>query len=85
MVFKPQPEQNFDEKITMKRVSRTRQLERDIYWSKRFHHDHNINQLIVDGDWRNVYDDETYTMLELVTLIAAHYELNDDVTEALCL
>jgi hypothetical protein len=85
VVFKPQPERTFDGKIALKRVSRTRQLERDTYRSNKFHHDNNINQLIVDGDWRNVYDDKTYTMLELTTLIAAHYELDDDIAEALCL
>jgi hypothetical protein len=47
VVFKPQPEHDFHGKITMKRVSRTRQLERDTYWSNRFHYDHDINQLIV--------------------------------------
>ncbi len=85
VVFKRQPEHDFDGKITMKRVSRTRQLERDTYRGNRFHHDHNINQLIVDGDRRNVYDDDTYKMLELTTMIAAHYELDDDIAEALCL
>jgi hypothetical protein len=55
------------------------------YQSNRFHHDHDINQLIINDDWRNLYDDKMYTMLELVTLIAAHYELDDDVAKALCL
>ncbi len=82
VVFKPQPEHNFDGKITMKRVNRTIQC---TYQSNRFHNDHGSNQLIFNSNWRNVYNDETYTMLELMMLITAYCELNDDIAEALCL
>lgn len=85
VILRPQPEQNLEEKNTNKRGSRTWQLERDTHCSNRFHHGHDINQLIIERDWRNVYDDEMYTTVELMTLIAAHYELDDNFANTLCL
>jgi hypothetical protein len=85
VVFPPNPEQNFDGKVTIKRVSRTRQLLRDTYRCTKFHNDHHINQLLISGDWRQVYDDETYTANEILALIVVYYELDKDVAQALCL
>ena len=85
VVFQPQPEHDFNGKIAMKRISRSRQLERDTYRVNKFHYDYHINQLIMDGDWKNLHDDPTYTTTELMTLVADYYELDDDVAEALCL
>ncbi len=62
VVFPPNPEQNFDGKVTIKRVSRTRQLLRDTYRCTKFHNDYHVNQLLIAGDWRQVYDDETYPL-----------------------
>jgi hypothetical protein len=50
VVFPPNPEQNFNGKIKIKRVSRSRQLQRDTYWMTKFHTDYHVNQLIIDGD-----------------------------------
>jgi hypothetical protein len=85
VVFQPQPEHDFDGKITMKRISRSRQLERDTYRVNKFHYNYHVNQLIMDGDWKNLHDDPTFTATELLTLVADYYELDDDVAEALCL
>ncbi len=59
VVFPPNPEHNFYGKITIKGVSRSRQLLRDT--GRQSYHDHHFNQLILEGDWRQVYDDEMYT------------------------
>ncbi len=85
VVFPPNPEQNFDGKVTIKHVSRTRQLLREAYWSTKFHNDHHINQLLISGDWHQVYDNETYTRNEILALIVDYYELGKDVAQALCL
>jgi hypothetical protein len=44
-VRRVKPEHNFDGKITIKRISRSRQLERDTYRVNKFHYDNHINQL----------------------------------------
>jgi hypothetical protein len=85
VVFPPNPENNFDGKITIKHVSRSRQLLRDTYHTTKFHCDHHVNQLLISGDWRRVYDNEMYTVNEIIMLIVNYYELDDDITEALCL
>ncbi len=83
VVFPPNPEQNFDGKITIKRVSRSRQLQRDTYWTTKLHTDYHINKLIVDGDWRQVHDDDTYTANKILALFVAYYELDEEIAEAL--
>ncbi len=50
VVFQPQPEHNFDGKITKKRISWSRQLDQDTYRTNKFHYDYHVNQLIVQGD-----------------------------------
>jgi hypothetical protein len=69
VVFPPNPDYNFNEKITIKRVSRSRQLQRDTYQMTKFHQDYYVNQLIIDGEWQQVYDDDMYTANELIMLI----------------
>jgi hypothetical protein len=83
VAFPPNPEHNFDGKVTIKCISRTRQLLRD--HCTKFHNDHHINQLLIVGDWHQVYDDETYTANEILVLIVNYYELDKDVSQALCL
>jgi hypothetical protein len=39
----------------------------------------------VGGDWKRLHDDPTSTTAEILALIAEYYELDDDVTKALCL
>ncbi len=85
VVFPPNPEHNFDGKVSIKCISRTRQLLRDTYHCTKFHNDYHINQLLIIRDWCQVYDDETYTANEILVLIVDYYELDDDVTQALCL
>jgi hypothetical protein len=51
----------------------------------KFHHEHHVNQLILEEDWRQVYDNETYTANEILALIVGYYELDDHIAEALCL
>jgi hypothetical protein len=85
VVFPPNPEQNLDGKVSIKCVSRMRQLLRDTYHFTKFHHDYHVRQLIIDGDWRQVYDDEAYTANEILPLVVDYYELGEDVAQALCL
>ena len=85
VAFPPNPEHNFDGKVTIQCDSRTRQLLRDTYRCTKFHNDYHVNQLLIAGDWRQVYDDETYTANEILALIVDYYELDEDVTQALCL
>ena len=46
--------------------------------------DHHVNRLIVEGSWRQIYDDPTYTIAELSQLMVEFFHLDDDVAEALC-
>jgi hypothetical protein len=52
-------EQNFDGKISLIRLS---------------HQDNEINQLLLDSDWRKLYED-IYNVAELLVLISDYYEL----------
>ena len=48
----PCPESTFDGKIMMKRISKTKQVERTSY-SANLSNDTEINNLIKEGDWKN--------------------------------
>jgi hypothetical protein len=50
----------------------------------RFHVDHHVNWLIVEGDWRQLHDDVTYTIHELSHLITNYYKLKEDIETTLC-
>jgi hypothetical protein len=50
----------------------------------RFHLDHHVDWLIVEGSWRQIYDDPTYTIAELSQLMVVLYQLEDDIATALC-
>jgi hypothetical protein len=69
--------------MSLKRLSEQQQLQRGTYQT-RFHLDHHVNRLIVEGSWRQLYDDATYTIAGLSQLIPEFYKLENDVTEALC-
>jgi hypothetical protein len=44
-----------------------------------------MNQLLLDGDWRQVYHDNLYTANKVLALIVEYYELGEDIAQALCL
>jgi hypothetical protein len=52
---------------------------------QKFHTDHHMNQLLLDGDWRQVYHDNLYTANKVLALIVEYYELGEDIAQALCL
>ncbi len=79
----PCEEQNFDGKISLIRLSRQHILQQDTYRQK-FHQDNEINQLLLDSDWRKLYEDN-YNVAKLLTLISDYYELQEDIEETLCL
>ncbi len=79
----PIPEQNFNGLLALKRLSRQEILRRGTY-QYRFHIDHHVNWLIVEGGWRSLHDDDTYRFSELSQLITEHYELEEDISQALC-
>ncbi len=85
VVFPPNPEHNFDGKITIKQVSRSRQLLRGPNWMTKFHTNYHVHQLLIAGDRRQVYDNETYSTNELIMLIVDYFELDGDIAEAPCL
>jgi hypothetical protein len=39
----------------------------------------------MDGDWLQVYDDDSYTAKEVLVLIVEYYELGEDCAQALWL
>jgi hypothetical protein len=43
-----------------------------------------VNRLIVEGDRRQLHNDNTYTMNELSHLITNYYQLKEDVAVTLC-
>ncbi len=77
-----QEQHNFNGLITIKWLSR-QELQRGTHCF-RFHIDHYVNQLIVDGDWHQLHDDPSYTMDELTQLIVNYYQLEEDVEATLC-
>jgi exonuclease V gamma subunit len=70
-------------RVLLKRLSEQLQLQRGTYRTQ-FHLDHHVNWLIVEGSWRQLYDDATYTIAELSQLMVEFYQLEDDVAQALC-
>jgi hypothetical protein len=83
VITRPNEEHNFSGVVSLKQLSRQHQLLRDTY-RYRFHLDYHVNQLIVDGEWRHLHDDPTYTMDELSHLISNYYQLEDVISESLC-
>ncbi len=82
-ITKPSEQYNFEGKIAIIRVSRQEQLLQDTYRQK-FHDDHDINQLILTGDWRRLYKDN-YTNAEILLLVKEYYELEEDVELTVCI
>ncbi len=83
VLTKPVAEENFNGLLSLKRLSTQKQLQRATHWFH-FHIDFNVNQQILNGEWRMLHDDVTYTFAELSQLIVDYFELGDDVTEMLC-
>ena len=83
VITQPQQENNFNGLLSMKRLSEQQVLLRGTH-RHRFHLDYDVNRLIVEGEWHRLYDDRTYTIAELTQLIVEHYQLGDDVADALC-
>jgi hypothetical protein len=50
----------------------------------RFSLDYEINQQVVSGEWRQIYDDPSCNMAELTLLITNFYNLDQDVEETIC-
>ncbi len=69
--------------LRLLRVSRQEQLLQDTYRLK-FHDDHDINQLILTGDWRRLYEDN-FTVAEILLLVVEYYELEEDVELTICI
>jgi hypothetical protein len=83
VLTEPVAERNFNGMLSLKRLSTQQQLQRGTY-RYRFHIDYDINQQILNGEWRMLHDDVTYTIAELSQLIVDHYELGEDIAETLC-
>ncbi len=83
VITQPNEEQNFNGLVSLRRLSRQEILQQETY-RYRFRLDHHVNQLIVEGQWRNLHEDKMYTMDELTNLIANFYELQEDVKGSLC-
>ena len=83
VITKPDPQNNFDGKIAMVRLSKQEELGSPSH-RYRFSKDHEINQQIKNGDWRELTNDETYTFAELSMLISLHFQLEEDVEASLC-
>ena len=83
VITQPQRENNFNGLLSIKRLSEQQVLLRGTH-RHRFHLDYDVNRLIVEGEWRRLYDDRTYTIAKLTQLIVEHYQLGDDVADALC-
>ena len=67
----------------MKRLSEQYITQRDTH-QYRFSLDYDINQQVVSGEWRQIYDDPTYNIAELTMLIADFYNLDQDIEDTLC-
>ena len=83
MITKPDSQNNFDGKIAMVGLSKQEELGSPSH-RYRFSKDHDINQQIKNGDWRQLTDDETYTFEELSMLISLHFQQGEDVEASLC-
>jgi hypothetical protein len=46
---------------------------RHSYQMIKFHSDYHVNQLLISGDWKQVYNNETYIANEILALIVDYY------------
>jgi hypothetical protein len=58
--------------LSLKRLSTQQQLQRATY-RYHFYIDYDVNQQILNGEWRMLHDDATYTFAELSHLIVDRY------------
>ena len=56
IVTAPLDEQNFNGKIGIIRLSKQHRLQQNTY-RQRFHDDHDVNQLLKNGDWQQLYNE----------------------------
>ncbi len=82
VITAPQEQHNFNGLITIKLLSRQERLQRGTH-RFRFHMDHYVNWVIVDGDWQQLHDDPSYAMDELMQLITNYYQPEEDVEATL--
>jgi len=82
VVTMPDEGRDFDGKISMIRVSKEKELEKDS-WRPKFHDDPHINDQIKQGEWRMLYADNTYSIDELIALIINEYNLDEEMEAAL--
>ena len=83
VVTSPVPEHDFNGLIHIKRLSEQYVVWRDTH-RYRFSQDYDINQQIVSGEWRQIYDDPTYNIAELTLLITEFYNLDRNIEEMIC-
>ncbi len=83
VITAPVPEHDFNGLINMKRLSKQYAVQKDTH-RYCFSLDYDINQQVVSDKRRQIYDDPTYNIAELTTLIAEFYDLNPDIEDMLC-
>ncbi len=83
VITAPVPEHDFNRLINMKRLSKQYAVQRDTH-RYRFSLDYDINQQVVSGEWRQIYEGPTYNIAELTTLFAEFYDLDPDIKDRQC-
>ena len=82
VVARPMKHRNFDGKIFLERVLKTRFLEKATA-HQNFTDDAIANEMLKNGEWRQHYDDNNVTCDEVLTSIGENYCLDDYVTDRL--
>jgi hypothetical protein len=82
IVGRPNAERNFDGKILLLRVSKSKQLSRATV-SEQFVSDAALNALLKEGQWKNCFV-PGMTVGELHAAVVETFEMEDDVADHLC-
>ena len=84
VVARPRPHLHFDGKIHIERFSKTRPSTRMCTHTS-FSHDICINLMLKKGQWMDLADfkNDDWTTAEVLSLIAEHYNLTEDVEKRL--
>jgi len=80
----PNEEHDFDGKIYIKRISKDKTTECTSF-NQGFHFNRDINQMLKNGEWRELYpnSDSTFLFGDLRELITEHFELDDNIGDSL--
>ena len=80
VVARPIPHRNFDGKVFMERVSKTKYIQKETA-HKNFSDDAIINDILKFGEWRTQFHDEDIMVQEMIEILVQCYLLEDAISD----